>query len=161
MLAPDYLRNNTSIYTAKGVEVVPIVDGCQTNGKIAFHDSCVDKSTPDNFTCAEQRTFGKCDFPFMVSPQAAQWKGGFCQRTCQRCDCSSGNGVQCSISQLNDIDASNGVLHIIDRVLLPPPMSTKEEAIRQAAAFNESVRQPSCAASSYFCSTRYCFPNHL
>lgn len=42
---PDYLRNNTAIYTAKGVEVVPIVDGCQTEGKIAFHDSCVDKPT--------------------------------------------------------------------------------------------------------------------
>jgi hypothetical protein len=42
---PDFLRNNTAIYTAKGVEVVPIVDGCQTEGKIAFHDSCVDKPT--------------------------------------------------------------------------------------------------------------------
>jgi hypothetical protein len=134
--SPAYLRNNTAIYTAKGVEVVPIVDGCQTNGKIVFHDSCVDKPTPDNFTCAEQRAFGKCEFPFMVSPAAAQWKGGFCQRTCQRCDCS---GEQCSFSQLNDMDASNGVIHSIDRVLFPPPMFTKEDAIRQAITFNASV----------------------
>jgi hypothetical protein len=65
------------------VEVVPIVDGCQTNGKIAFHDSCVDKPTGDNFTCAEQRNMGKCEFPFMVSTLAASgWQGGFCERTC-------------------------------------------------------------------------------
>lgn len=69
LLSPaGFLRNNTAIYTAKGVEVVPIVDGCQTEGKIALHDSCVDKPTGDNFTCIEQRNFGKCDFPFMVSP---------------------------------------------------------------------------------------------
>jgi hypothetical protein len=135
----EYLRNNTAIYTAKGVEVVPIVDGCQTEGKIAFHDSCVDKPTGDNFTCAEQRTFGKCEFPFMISPLAAQWQGGFCQRTCRRCDCSPGSGVQCSISQSNDIFASNGVIHGISRVLFPPPIFTKQQAIADAIAFNESV----------------------
>jgi hypothetical protein len=62
----EFLRNNTAIYTAKGVEVVPIVDGCQTEGKIALHNSCIDKPTADNFTCAEQKSFLKCDFPFMV-----------------------------------------------------------------------------------------------
>jgi hypothetical protein len=136
-----YLRNNTAIYTAKGVEVVPIVDGCQTNGKMEFHDSCLDKPSGDNYTCAEQRNFGKCDFPWAVSPLAAQWQGGFCQRTCQRCDCSPGSGVQCSVSQINDIDASNAVIHGLNRVLFPPPVFTKEQAIRDAIAFNESVSQ--------------------
>ena len=136
----DFLRNNTAIYTAKGVEIVPIVDGCQTEGKIALHDSCVDKPTGDNFTCSEQRAFQKCDFPFMVSPLAAQWQGGFCQRTCQRCDCSPGSGVQCSIVQNVDIDASNGVIQGISRVLFPPPVFTKEQAIKDAIAYNESVR---------------------
>jgi hypothetical protein len=133
----DYVQIH--IYTAKGVEVVPIVDGCQTNGKITFHDSCIDKPTGDNYTCAEQRNMGKCDFPFMVSALAAQWEGGFCQRTCQRCDCSPGSGVMCAISEITDVDASNGVIHGIHRMLFPPPAFTKEQAIKDAIAFNESV----------------------
>lgn len=75
----------------------------------------------------------------MISPLAAQWQGGFCQRTCQRCDCSPGSGVQCSIVQETDVDASNGVIHGISRVLFPPPVFTKEQAIRDAVAYNESV----------------------
>jgi hypothetical protein len=110
-----------------------------TEGKINFHDSCVDKPTGDNFTCVEQRNFGKCDFPFIVSPLAAQWQGGFCQRTCQRCDCSPGSGVACSVAPSVDVDASNGVIHSISRVLFPPPVFTKEQAIRDAIAYNESV----------------------
>lgn len=61
-----FLRNNTPIYTAQGVEVVPFADGCMTEGKLMLHDSCIDKPTADNYTCEEQRAFGKCDFPFMV-----------------------------------------------------------------------------------------------
>lgn len=64
--AAVYLRNNTPIYTAKGVEVVPFADGCMTEGKIMLHDSCIDKPTGDNYTCVEQRAFNKCTFPFLV-----------------------------------------------------------------------------------------------
>jgi hypothetical protein len=66
-----FLRNNTPIHTAQGVEVVPFADGCMTEGKLMLHDSCIDKPTADNFTCEEQRAFGKCDFPFMVVSTAA------------------------------------------------------------------------------------------
>jgi hypothetical protein len=38
-----------------------------------------------------------------------------------------------------DVDASNGVIHSISRVLFPPPVFTKEQAIRDAIAYNESV----------------------
>lgn len=68
-----HLRNNTPVFTAKGVEVVPFSDGCTTNGKLMLHDSCIDKPTPDNYTCSEQKNFQKCDFPFLTSPLAAQW----------------------------------------------------------------------------------------
>jgi hypothetical protein len=140
------------------VEVVPIVDGCQTNGKIAFHDSCIDKPTGDNLTCAEQLSAGTCDLPSMVSPLAAQWQGGFCQRTCLRCDCSSGSGVQCSISQINDVGASNGVIHGIDRVLFPPPIFTKEQAILDAMIFSEGV---SWLTAVLFCLFPCCTQDHL
>lgn len=75
----EYLRNNTPIFTAKGVEVVPFADGCMTEGKLMLHDSCIDKPTGDNYTCAEQKQFAKCDFPFMrrsvaVSPSSCGYK---------------------------------------------------------------------------------------
>ena len=137
---PAFMRNNTPVYTAKGVEVVPIVDGCQTEGRLMLHDSCIgacrvlcalrcvcavpfaraavavaaaankkhtpahpqrqtrdaDKPTPDEYDCVGQKAFSKCDFPFMTSALAAQWGGGFCQRTCLRCSCAPDSGVQCA-----------------------------------------------------------------
>jgi hypothetical protein len=79
-----------------GVEVVPFVDACSTAGKIMLHDACVDKPTPDTYTCEEQRKYAKCDMPFMQSALAAQWQGGFCQRTCRMCSCAEGSGAQCA-----------------------------------------------------------------
>uniref|UniRef100_A0A383WQB5 FAS1 domain-containing protein n=1 Tax=Tetradesmus obliquus TaxID=3088 RepID=A0A383WQB5_TETOB len=134
-----FLRNNTPIYTAQGVEVVPFADGCMTEGRLMLHDSCIDKPTADNYTCEEQRAFGKCDFPFMVSSLAAQWQGGFCQRTCKRCDCSPTSGIICSTVISPDVQANNGVIHGISRVLFPPPTFTKEQAIADAVAYNESL----------------------
>lgn len=123
----EYLKNNTGIYTSKGVEVVPFADGAMTEGKIMLHDSCVDKPTPDPFDCDTQVEFNKCLDPFMVSPLGAQWQGGFCQRTCQRCSCDPSLGSYCAEVQDVDVMASNGVVHSIDRVLFPPPFFTKED----------------------------------
>ena len=92
----EYLRNNTSIFTAQGVEVVPFIDSCVGEGKILLHDSCIDKPTPDQYTCSQQKDNDKCDFPFMTSPLAAQWQGGYCQRTCERCSCCPDSGVACA-----------------------------------------------------------------
>lgn len=33
-LPADYLRNNTPVFTTKGVEIVPFVDPCMTSGQI-------------------------------------------------------------------------------------------------------------------------------
>lgn len=70
----DFLRNNTPIYTSAGVEVVPFEDGCMTEGQLMLHDSCIDKPTADNFTCFEQKNFGKCDFPFMQVSWERYWR---------------------------------------------------------------------------------------
>ncbi|GFH16772.1 FAS1 domain-containing protein, partial [Haematococcus lacustris] len=90
------LYNNTPIFTARAVEITPYSDPCMTEGRIMLHDGCVDKPTPDNFTCADQVLYDKCYFPFMTSALAAQWQGGFCQRTCQRCSCAPNSGITCS-----------------------------------------------------------------
>lgn len=92
----DYLRNNTPIVTAKAAELVPFTDGAMTEGAIMIHDSCVDKPTPDGIKCIDQAGFGKCFTPFMISGLGADWKGGFCERTCERCSCSPDKGTFCS-----------------------------------------------------------------
>jgi hypothetical protein len=51
---------------------------------------------PDTYTCQELRKYAKCDMSFMQSALAAQWQGGFCQRTCRRCSCAEGSGAQCA-----------------------------------------------------------------
>ncbi len=62
-LSSGDLYNNTPIFTAMGVTVTPFNDPCMLEGSIALHDSCVDKPTPDSFTCEEQKFFNKCYFP--------------------------------------------------------------------------------------------------
>lgn len=92
----EYLKNNTAIVTAKTTEVVPFTDGAMTEGKIMIHDSCVDKPTSGGISCMEQAGFGKCYDPFMTSSLGAQWQGGFCQRTCERCTCNPNEGSFCA-----------------------------------------------------------------
>ncbi len=38
--------NNTPIWTARGVEVIPFNDPCMTEGAIMLNENCVDKPTP-------------------------------------------------------------------------------------------------------------------
>jgi len=40
--------------------------------------SCVDKATPDGFSCEQQRSWGKCSADWFAA-------AGFCQRTCGKC----------------------------------------------------------------------------
>lgn len=101
-----------------------------------FHDSCVDKPTADIYDCDMQKMFGKCYEPFMVSPLAAQWRGGLCERTCERCTCEFG---QCASTQMLDLKAANGVVHTIDRVLFPPPIFVKEVAPPEAESVAQAV----------------------
>lgn len=122
----EYLLNNTPIFTAKGVEVVPFTDGFMNEGMLRLHDACIDKPTPDAFECVEQIEFNKCNDPFMTNPLGAQWQGGFCERTCGRCTCDPRGGAPCADITTVDVVASNGVIHTISRVLFPPPVFEKE-----------------------------------
>ncbi|GMH37136.1 hypothetical protein BSKO_05009 [Bryopsis sp. KO-2023] len=119
----EFLLNNTEIVTSLGAELVPFNDPIMTEGKFNLHDSCVDKPTLDLYECDMQKEFGKCFEPFMVSPLAAQWKGGLCERTCGRCTCEFG---QCAAIQMLDLEATNGVVHTVERVMFPPPIFKKE-----------------------------------
>jgi hypothetical protein len=65
----EYLRNNTPVFTAKGVEVVPYTDGCMTEGKLMLHDSCIDKPTGDNYTCTGESAVCHSLHAFSQDPQ--------------------------------------------------------------------------------------------
>lgn len=45
------MYNNTPIWSAKSVGVTPFTDPCMTEGRVMLHDGCVDKPTPDTFSC--------------------------------------------------------------------------------------------------------------
>lgn len=77
---------------------VPILGPKSWHGKthiISLPSSPSPSSAPCSHPQAQKR-FDKCYFPFMTSALAAQWQGGFCQRTCERCSCAAGAGVGCS-----------------------------------------------------------------
>eukprot|EP01024_Parvocaulis_polyphysoides_P013384 TRINITY_DN1522_c0_g1_i5.p2 TRINITY_DN1522_c0_g1~~TRINITY_DN1522_c0_g1_i5.p2 ORF type:complete len:206 (+),score=23.90 TRINITY_DN1522_c0_g1_i5:199-816(+) len=78
----DVMFNNTGMISTLGSELVTMKDPRWTEGLIALNDACVDKPTT-GYPCAEQLEFDKCYEPFMVSPLAAGWQGGFCQKNMQ------------------------------------------------------------------------------
>eukprot|EP01026_Neomeris_dumetosa_P017847 TRINITY_DN1693_c0_g1_i2.p2 TRINITY_DN1693_c0_g1~~TRINITY_DN1693_c0_g1_i2.p2 ORF type:complete len:235 (+),score=30.11 TRINITY_DN1693_c0_g1_i2:15-719(+) len=117
----DFMFNNTGIQSLLGSEVVTMKDPRWTEGQIALNDACVDKPTT-GFPCSQQFEFNKCSEPFMVSPLASGWQGGFCQKTCQRCSCDDNQGSTCAKILYPDIFAVNGVAHGISRVMFPPPI---------------------------------------
>jgi hypothetical protein len=145
LYATSAMRNNTPLWTARGVEMVsfsgdPCAGGVPTAGRLSLTDTCLNKPTPDQFTCQQQKDFDKCDFPFMSSALAAQWAGGFCGRACERCSCNPADGgAPCAEVTVTDLAASNGVVHGVTRVLLPPPKFTKQAALEQAAAYNATI----------------------
>eukprot|EP01023_Acetabularia_acetabulum_P060828 TRINITY_DN731_c1_g1_i12.p1 TRINITY_DN731_c1_g1~~TRINITY_DN731_c1_g1_i12.p1 ORF type:complete len:474 (-),score=84.79 TRINITY_DN731_c1_g1_i12:1246-2667(-) len=119
----EYMFNYTGIPTATGQDVLVVRDPQQLEGTIGFMDTCIDKPTPDNYTCQEQLEFGKCMEPFMVSALTANWQGGFCERTCGRCSCDKYPCVKVGFA---DLMATNGVIHSIDRLMFPAPIFEKE-----------------------------------
>lgn len=129
----ENLKNNTAILTTKIADLVPLRGGRVTEGSILLHDSCVDKPTSDGISCVEQAEFGKCQDAFMVSPLAAQWPGGFCQKTCERCSCDPDEGSFCAEVVLPDVMAGNGVIHGISRILFAPPFFEPVEPLEPAS----------------------------
>lgn len=80
----------------------------------------------------------------MVSALAAQWQGGFCQRTCMRCSCAADSGVPCASIMMPDVRAANGIIQGIDRVMFPPPVFEKGAVLAPVA----EGAQPADAAAA-------------
>jgi len=63
---------------AVAVDFVPERDTAEPVFVAAEEGDCTDIPTPDEYTCEQQKGWGKCNADFMV-------KGGFCAKTCGRC----------------------------------------------------------------------------
>eukprot|EP01025_Chloroclados_australasicus_P000290 TRINITY_DN1013_c0_g1_i4.p1 TRINITY_DN1013_c0_g1~~TRINITY_DN1013_c0_g1_i4.p1 ORF type:complete len:508 (+),score=81.71 TRINITY_DN1013_c0_g1_i4:193-1716(+) len=137
----DFMFNNTGIKSTLGSEVVVMKDPRWTEGQVALNDACVDKPT-QGYPCAQQLEFDKCYEPFMISPLASGWQGGFCQKTCMRCTCDEADSATCAKIVHPDIIAGNGVVHGISRVMFPPPIFDSVEALEEAAPTPESPEDP-------------------
>eukprot|EP01026_Neomeris_dumetosa_P084671 TRINITY_DN995_c0_g1_i17.p1 TRINITY_DN995_c0_g1~~TRINITY_DN995_c0_g1_i17.p1 ORF type:complete len:486 (-),score=73.46 TRINITY_DN995_c0_g1_i17:277-1734(-) len=122
-----FMFDNVPINTTQGQDVLIVRDPQEVEGTIAIMDQCVDKPT-GGFTCEQQKDFGKCLEPFMLSSLSAQWQGGFCERTCERCSCRGDTHHNCAKVEFADIMATNGVIHTISRLLFPAPVFEFQEA---------------------------------
>eukprot|EP01026_Neomeris_dumetosa_P029578 TRINITY_DN23969_c0_g2_i3.p3 TRINITY_DN23969_c0_g2~~TRINITY_DN23969_c0_g2_i3.p3 ORF type:complete len:127 (-),score=15.98 TRINITY_DN23969_c0_g2_i3:519-899(-) len=121
MYTTSVMYNNTGIPSVLGPLLQISKDPRQTEGQIGLNDACVDKPTI-GFTCKQQLQFNKCYDPQMLSTRLSSWRGGFCEKTCQRCTCLEEDGGDCAKIVIPDLIASNGVVQGIDRVLFPPPI---------------------------------------
>eukprot|EP01025_Chloroclados_australasicus_P000844 TRINITY_DN10300_c1_g1_i1.p1 TRINITY_DN10300_c1_g1~~TRINITY_DN10300_c1_g1_i1.p1 ORF type:complete len:947 (-),score=123.54 TRINITY_DN10300_c1_g1_i1:381-3221(-) len=111
--------NYTELNTIQGSPVVVIMD--EEDGTFKIHDSCVDVPTRGGHTCEYEYRWGKCFDKFMLNSGGSGWRGGYCQKTCQRCTCSKNSDWPCSAILHPDVVsiADNFVVHGIHRVLFP------------------------------------------
>ncbi len=65
---------------------------------------CLDRPTPEGYTCLQQRMWGKCSAPWMTS-------GGFCRATCGACGSVSAPVVTAdAVDSIESIEESIFVL---------------------------------------------------
>lgn len=134
----SYFRNDTELNTTASNDLYI----ARMGGNIYLDDSCIDRPTLDPYTCEQQKSFGQCWQPFLIS--AADWPGGYCQRTCQRCSCADGS---CAEIVIENLMADNGIIQGITRILFPPRKFVKSfapapEQAAEAAASGAGLGLP-------------------
>ncbi|QDZ22337.1 hypothetical protein HOP50_07g48750 [Chloropicon primus] len=118
------IKNATGVLSMKDGAEVAVFHG--KNGEFLVHDDCVDRPSPDNYGCEMQAEWKKCNEDWVQDDGLFSGRTlGYCERSCNRCTCE---GDQCGRASVYDIPASNGVLHVIDKVLYPAPVYEKPAA---------------------------------
>ena len=118
------LRDGTGVLSMKDGAEVSVFHG--DAGEFLIHANCVDRPSPDNFGCEMQAEWKKCDEDWVKDDGLFSGRPlGYCERSCGRCTCE---GDQCGRADVYDISSSNGVLHVIDKVLYPAPVYEKPAA---------------------------------
>ena len=96
------------------------------DGEFFVHDDCVDRPSPDNYGCEMQAEWKKCDEDWVEDEGLFSGRAlGYCERSCGRCTCAN---EECGRAEVYDIPASNGVIHVIDKVMYPAPVYEKPAA---------------------------------
>mmetsp|Transcript_11420 Transcript_11420/g.29464 ORF Transcript_11420/g.29464 Transcript_11420/m.29464 type:complete len:431 (-) Transcript_11420:63-1355(-) len=117
------VKNATGLVSMKDGAEVAVFHG--ENGEFYVHDDCVDRPSPDDYGCEMQAEWRKCGEDWVQDEGLFSGRAlGYCERSCGRCTCDGG---QCGRADIYDIPASNGVLHVIDKVMYPAPAYDKPE----------------------------------
>jgi len=111
------VKNATGLMSMKDGAEVAVFHG--EGGEFYVHDDCVDRPSPDNFGCEMQAEWKKCNEDWVQDEGLFSGRPlGYCERSCGRCTCE---GDQCGRADVYDIPSSNGVLHVVDKVMYPAP----------------------------------------
>jgi len=118
------IRNATGLLSMKDGAEVAIFHG--KDGEFMVHDDCVDRPSPDNFGCEMQAEWKKCNEDWVQDEGLFSGRTlGYCEMSCGRCTCAEGD---CGRADVYDIPASNGIIHVINKVLYPAPVYEKPAA---------------------------------
>jgi hypothetical protein len=117
------VQNATGLVSMKDGAEIAIFHG--EDGELFVHDDCVDRPSPDEYGCEMQAEWRKCKEDWVQDEGLFSGRAlGYCERSCGRCTCDGG---QCGRASIYDIPSSNGVLHVIDKVMYPAPVYEKSD----------------------------------
>jgi len=95
------------------------------SGTIRLNYDCVDSPSPDEFGCAIQRGWGKCQEDWMNDNGFFSGRPlGYCEYECEKCYCDPLED-NCAKTVITDVTASSGkkgIVHVIDRLIEAPPI---------------------------------------
>jgi hypothetical protein len=95
------------------------------SGTILLNYDCVDSPSPDEFGCAIQKGWGKCQEDWMNDNGFFSGRPlGYCEYECEKCYCDPLDD-NCAKTIISDVTASSGkkgVVHVIDRLIEAPPI---------------------------------------
>jgi len=102
------------------------------SGTIRLNYDCVDSPSPDEFGCAIQKGWGKCQEDWMNDNGFFSGRPlGYCEYECDKCYCDPMDD-NCAQAVVTDVTASSGergVVHVLDRLIEAPPIMKPYEPL--------------------------------
>jgi len=120
------------------------------SGQILLNYDCVDSPSPDEFGCAIQKGWGKCQEDWMNDNGFFSGRPlGYCEYECEKCYCDPMDN-NCAKTVVADVTASRGkkgVVHVIDRLIEAPPIIVKPEPVEGGAAPQQPIKKSKSSTS--------------
>lgn len=96
---------------------------------VAAATSCIDVVPPGNYTCAEQKAFGKCTSPWMV-------QGKFCEATCGVCSSAPSSKSAAPVGEPNKSTSPSS------QPSSPPKSETQAQLLAAANSLTSPTSKP-------------------